>query len=358
MNIKLGSGTFGNVFVDPTDAKIACKKFKYLDDLIHEVMLTQYFLDSDKIITIRSFKLSTMVMKVDRWSCSLHAAISSHSDVLTGVKKLTIFKDVLVGLSHLQARAIIHSDLRSDNILVNLDTGHACIADLGISCLSKHANFKGLPDPYRPPRTARNKGHDMYSLCVTMLELFTSFRLRRDGPPPRVLRSRIRSSGISEKLKTSLIMMIPDNLAEAKSAKYIAEFMFDYRGSFKSPTIKLHKDRIGESNCEYIQTKVESLCITHNIKRGTRCASSLLNYLNDPSVESITPSEFPAYIASSMIIFSAVFSSGSFDERKALALCKPAISAEQLHGALVSMIMNRNYVNMVLRAGVDQVKTI
>ncbi|KAL0953745.1 hypothetical protein HGRIS_004935 [Hohenbuehelia grisea] len=108
-----------------------------------------------------------------------------------GVDKLLL--EVAQGLSYLHSLDVVHGDLRGANILVN-DSGHACIADFGLTVFTDTLSYTGSSSSYSGSarwmapellypaclgleKFRRTKASDVYSFACVCVELYT-------GRPP------------------------------------------------------------------------------------------------------------------------------------------------------------------------------
>jgi serine/threonine-protein kinase PRP4 len=105
---------------------------------------------------------------------------------LTAVR--SYFAQLLTALHHLQAKGILHADIKPDNILVSSDFDRVQIGDFGSAMLRSEQS--SVPTPYLVSRFYRapeiilgtaplTHGIDMWSLVVTIAELFTGAVLFR-----------------------------------------------------------------------------------------------------------------------------------------------------------------------------------
>ncbi|KAJ7144149.1 kinase-like domain-containing protein, partial [Mycena epipterygia] len=95
--------------------------------------------------------------------------------------RTTMNRLIAEGLAFLHDRKVVHGDLRGSKILVD-DTGHACLADFGLTILSDATANKGAgsvrwmaPETLTPPEFVRTPASDIYAFGCVCLELYTGF---------------------------------------------------------------------------------------------------------------------------------------------------------------------------------------
>lgn len=137
-----------------------------------------------KPIELQESSQSLALITEDFGALSLHSILENHR--LSLLQLLEISHGVAVALEHVHERAIIHKDIKPDNILVNLETGQVKLADFGISMRFEHTRklkrkYVG-PDgtlayssPEQTGRMNRAVDYrtDFYSLGVSLYEMFT-----------------------------------------------------------------------------------------------------------------------------------------------------------------------------------------
>lgn len=113
---------------------------------------------------------------------------------LMGIKEdylMKIIRDVLLGLSELHNKDIVHLDIKPENILMG-KTGNFKIADLGMArFLTKITEDANIPEGdcrYLAKELLSRtelpdlKKSDIFSLGITAFELITLGKLEKNGP--------------------------------------------------------------------------------------------------------------------------------------------------------------------------------
>lgn len=330
-------GGFSLINVDPNDSTLIKKKFVTkrevkdengktysfkvteepddINSLISEAVLTFYFADSDYIVKLRGIHLKGQTITTERWSYSLRKADDKF--VWTPAQKLSIFKDILIAMSHMQSRGVIHADIKYSNILFDDKTGKICLCDLGLSGIVKYAKVHATCPEYSPsPQTKSSKGirvigHDMFSLCVTMCQLFCNLKIKGgEQQSPAELRKFIsKTLRRDEKLKKSLLMMVPDDISEAASAGKILKYMFGITAELPVPKpVTRVNVRVKAEDVDFIMRTIITLADQYKILRHKRCFNALISYLNNPAHNPVKPENYDVYIAAALLIYSSLFS--------------------------------------------------
>lgn len=103
---------------------------------------------------------------------------------LSEQEALSLFKDILAGLSFAHKKGVIHRDMKPSNILID-ETGRARITDFGIAILAggKRLTSTGVPvgtAEYMSPEQIKhpqaiNKQSDIYSAGLVLYEMLTGY---------------------------------------------------------------------------------------------------------------------------------------------------------------------------------------
>jgi len=109
----------------------------------------------------------------------------------TDIDKLHMVQDIALGLAYLHDKEVVHGDLRGANVLID-EAGKARICDVGLAFVIEPSEFTSIktagacrwtaPEIMNPPDEDQpvvesfaifTKQSDMYSLGMTILEIFT-----------------------------------------------------------------------------------------------------------------------------------------------------------------------------------------
>lgn len=190
---KLGSGSFGTVWLahnNLADIDIAIKIYWSLDesglcDFRKEFQIA-YKLQHQNLLHINHFDVYNQHPFLVMPYCS-NGSVSSHIGQMNEKQIWQFIKDVSSGLDYLhsQCPAIIHQDIKPDNILID-DNGRFLISDFGISNnielslkqSTKDAGISAGTIAYMGPERFEKKpvttsASDMWSLGMSIYELIT-----------------------------------------------------------------------------------------------------------------------------------------------------------------------------------------
>ncbi len=104
--------------------------------------------------------------------------------------------EVLAALEHAHSRAIVHRDVKPENILIDAD-GRARLADFGVARLTDHATMTSVGSlvgtiAYMSPEQARSQAvgppSDVYSACIVLYELLVGSNPLAGGSPAETAR--------------------------------------------------------------------------------------------------------------------------------------------------------------------------
>jgi len=341
---KLGSGTFGDVVAKGGYAR---KYFDKLEYLIQEVLVTLYMNDSPYTVNLVSYNFENLYLETEMWDMDLRKAIGDYNFSLE--EKLLIFKQVLLGLSHLNSRGITHSDLKPSNILINIKDVKVCLADLGLSSTHKHAKKRQTAPAYCPDIILSNGLHDMFGAAVTMTELFADIRPQ----------SRCRPSGIrsllkrvpDKKVSNVIAKMCPDDASKAISPQEAYAALFEEAPAFPMPSFVAHTGSLSPKALQWLQKHVEYVTTKAGIDRSYRCYMSLVIYLENPANPPVPSSDYPLYIGVMCMIFSAAFGLSGFGVTQARGVTSNKASQVDVYVALYNIFRDMNVVRFIMQPG-------
>lgn len=325
--------------------------------LIQEAILMFYFADSDYIVKLRGIHLKGQTITTERWSYSLRKADDRFE--WTPEQKMNIYRDVLIGMSHMQSRGVIHADIKYSNILFDHKTGKVCLCDLGLSGIIKYAKVHATCLEYSPsPETKSSKGtrvigHDMFSLCVAMCQLFCGLKVKRDEQlSPQELRKFINSSKLkNEKIKKSLLMMVPDDISNAASANKVLKYVFGITAELPVPKPVTRPNlRVNSDDVNFIMRTILTLAEQYKIMRHKRCFNALISYLNNPANNPIKPEHYDVYIAASLLIYSSLFSipHPRLTISRALDLTVSGYTMNEFETVITKMMTDKEFVDFTM----------
>lgn len=326
----LGQGTFGTV---TKHGNTAVKKFKKLSSLVQEVFITSYISRSPQIIKLMGCDFKEMTMTTQLWKCSLADAIGSRRMTLDG--KVSIMKDLLVGVAIVHGLFVVHADLRSSNILVNSTYDRAVIVDFGLSSTNNCAKVHQTTDNYQPQTPSSYNGHDMYGLAVSLLEMFSGNRIGRKQKPS-VLRRYARENMSSDLLARAIVRMVPDNPRDAVDAKEILSDTFRIRMDEPSYVVSDRSGVLTSSLSDHIKSCAKTKASLLGLCKSPRYVLCVLWYLSKRSVGQITSSLLLRTIEVMALIWSSVFGPRGYDEKAVLKSGK--LSEDDIFATLADIL--------------------
>lgn len=153
----------------------AVKKFKKLSHMVKEYGALQYLSDCPHVVKAKGVDFSTLEITLEVYECDLLEwyVDGIKRSVLQEERLLLIIRDFLLGIMEIHDRGMIHGDIKPSNILININPLSAVIGDCGLTSLSKYVKVNSTADTFRDPNPHPDIYHDMYSIGVTLLILFS-----------------------------------------------------------------------------------------------------------------------------------------------------------------------------------------
>ncbi|KAJ2160552.1 Protein kinase [Coemansia sp. RSA 552] len=200
---KIGQGASGNVYKArsiKTGEIVAIKQMDLSKQprkelLVNEILVMKESSHKNIVNYIESFLLNSS----DLWVVMEYMEGGALTDVIDNNKLsegqiATVCREVCRGLSHLHQQAIIHRDIKSDNVLLGED-GQVKITDFGFCAKlseqrSKRATMVGTPY-WMAPEVVKQKPYgpkvDVWSLGIMVIEMIESEPPYLDEEPLKAL---------------------------------------------------------------------------------------------------------------------------------------------------------------------------
>ena len=191
--LKLGTGAFGTVVVDPTDATRAMKVSSVfqrdgivVDNNIREAVFAK-MLALERIVKYKAFHVarSTIVTVMPRAACDLHVWCTRTPVDVRMAALPTILRDVASGIAEMHSRGVVHGDIKPQNVLVYYGDSNVFpsfrLSDLGSASMIGHFDHDRCTFLFRPPEgfsvvtpdAYDEKKFDAYSLGAVLYFVMT-----------------------------------------------------------------------------------------------------------------------------------------------------------------------------------------
>jgi serine/threonine protein kinase len=310
--MNLGSGAFGSVIAD---GDYAIKKFTELRCLINEVFVARYVdmvSNGSYAIHLKKCSFSKLTMTVERWHCSLDAAMKVG---LTKNQCLSIHKCILKGLAIIEQIWIVHADLKPANVLVDHTYTKAVITDFGISSTSGSAKVKLTSPAFSPLKNGvkNHRTHDAFALVLLTMQLFYGYKINRVIETKAELRRIITATVTDLKMRNVLIMLVQEDETKSWTCRMALMELYDEDVYQPLPVIDIYKPPNPNPRVD----NIVNACVNHlRIKyyinkslRCTQCITSLVSRLD------LSEKKIKIYASTMMYMFFCIFGTYEWIEK-------------------------------------------
>lgn len=323
----LGGGSYGKVI--ERNGK-ACKQFDHTPFLIQEYAAGRYLRDVQGIIRFDSVDFREKSLEMPLYSISLDKFIDEYTSTCKRIR-MDIFRDIVVALSGIHSRGMLHGDIKPGNVLLKFASKNDCfcsnctpsnitvsavICDLGFVSLTSYAKIEYTTLVYSDETKHRNISHDMYSLGILALELFGSINIHHQlsrSDIKQIINDEIESETIS---KMILSLTNPDQ-SRRMTTSDILQDIYGINDSQKiKPNITMITDINGRQNAK---SWMQSMAVKYNVNNVDKGVDIICHYIRK---NNISRSNFHLYSAVCLLVISSVFGSNKFQVQNVEDNCK------------------------------------
>jgi serine/threonine protein kinase len=172
----LGKGSYGKV------KQVAIKEYGKdgISYTIQECCVLRYLSDCEYVVRLVGFDLFNNTITTQLYDCSLSRMVKStqnkdksysFTSSLSKTDALKVVKCILLGLTEIHDRNLVHGDLKPCNMLLDKSTMKAVICDFGFCSVAKYSKVRLVTPTYKDPKCMGDKYSDLYALGVCLIEI-------------------------------------------------------------------------------------------------------------------------------------------------------------------------------------------
>lgn len=321
----LGSGSYGTV----TEVNgRAVKKFNRLCDIIQEACALKYLEECEYIVKFIDVDFDKLELYMKLYDTSLRKWMQNNDkENSANIKHVhKICHDILLGLSELHDRGLVHGDIKPGNILLNLndtktseDLPYAVLGDCGFVSVAKYAKVYSTARTYKDPIVKPQWSHDMYSFGICFMELVCGIQL------PQIktystLYSIIEKKVHNKDYKKLLLTLFDEDHNKRPTARQVLKSMYNVVPKKHVPIPSFPKIS-SSKKYSVVYNMIISACKQYDLSRAKKIYYSLLGFYED---NNINPKDFVYYCSAALMISSCLFSNKSshFALDHATLLCR------------------------------------
>lgn len=353
----LGKGTYGSV---SKKGDYARKKFHKISHLIQEYMAIRYLNNVHYIVKCHKVNFDNYELYMELHQMNMRDWLNNNQEPCkpTFKNKMKVLNDILKGLYHMHKLDLVHGDLKPSNILIDCIDGKvfAKIADLGFVSIDKFAKVERTAELYRDINIHHDKGHDIYSLGIIMLEMFGNIKLKEqpysyDYLHDTIIRKKVKNTSMAE----LIISMTQRDYTKRPDAGYILQEMFE--GPLESvsiptiePIVKGCSNKIDPDWNNKVHSWMKYYADKYNLDEGRakRGYYALLRYFADNNTD---PNHYKLYMCTMLLILSSTFRKASvYKVENVIEMCQnyDTYTRSDVLNALDSLLENDKVITILM----------
>lgn len=358
MNKYLGEGAYGKV---RKENDLAIKTFKYLLPLVQEYAALRYLRDCEYIVKVEKVEFKQLELYMELYDANLRRFISKNQGLNGYEQKINILLNhTIKGLIELHDRGLVHGDIKPSNILINYNPLKAVLGDCGFVSNAQFAKVTLTAARYREMQVQHDHGHDMYSLGITIFEIFTDLRIdqqldyhqtadytKREIRDPKWAKIILNLTHHNREERFTARQLLA-HLYQEDYPKF-TKHKFDCTDPFKRSS-SYHRNMHDQSrDIEYIGQDFlklfKSVSEKYTLKNNKKGYWALLTFIEQTLLKQSLHS---VYMGATFMILSSVFGKFNYDLNRAMYLCEDC-EEKDIYIALRRLLDDGNYLTIMFR---------
>jgi serine/threonine protein kinase len=342
----LGAGTYGQVVAKEGKA---VKKFAKLSHLVQEYAALRYIQDCRYVVHPEGVDFTNLELQMELYDCSLRKWMQDKNEVTP-----VMLQDIIRGLVELHDRKLAHGDLKPGNILVRKDPIKVVLGDCGFVSIAKYAKVNCTAAMYRDPVIIYDTKHDMYSLGIILLEIFSKKGIEGNMNYRKlneIIEQRIDHKGWR---RTILSLVNEDRNKRPTARELLYELYKENPSKWSYTHVKIGRSTragrvvitaVNESQRDEMRTLIKTITNRYDLSRSKKGYGALLGYLERHHVDH---REHIKYAVVTMFIVSTLFSKNRFHLRRVLSHYKNELPMHELHNVLQRLLSDHTFLCVLM----------
>lgn len=310
----VGKGAYGSVTVK---GNRATKKLNKYSHVVQETVAGFFLIGQENVVEFLDASIANKTITMRRYEKTLRNWMDKEESHPIELKN-EVTRQFLKGLMNIHALKLVHGDIKPGNIFVNEKPLKVVIGDLGFISLVPFSKVERTAAVYRDKVPISCYGHDIYSACIIMLEIYGELKVGMQAEYGQI-HEAIKEEITDPKMKKLLLEMAsPDH----DKRPMISEVYYRLFGEkVEYPIVKNNFEALYEN--KEMRTIMKSLADKYDIQRAHRGYKALIFYINKNSRNYIKCKKACKKYSTCMIfILSSVFGRFTkFNEKMAAEYC-------------------------------------